>query len=133
MKFIFSILVFILALNANANTVSYHSAFSGTCNGLDQVAQYMPWESIGIKIIGVEIAVSEISNQQYIYAGNSYVANKMAWLGKNDTHHANWFPSGSFFYFPPIGTNGSPHVSLHVACGGSGTFQVNITIYYQPY
>lgn len=89
------------------------------------------WEPTPITIVGVEITILEGSNAlQYVYAGNGYHPNQMAFLGAGQSHTRQFFPPGTGFKLPPSGTLG--YINLHVSCLPQAAAQVQAfyTLYY---
>lgn len=94
-----------------------------------------PWEPTPIKIIGVELAVTN-GEITWAFAGNNHVPDVMVTMGVGERRVQQWFPSGYAFSMPAAGTPGEHHIDLHVSCKtgwlGRKTASLFYTIYYAP-
>jgi hypothetical protein len=116
--------------------------FTGDCNGGDMVYswtiagrggwQVKPWENQPIDIIGVEVVDASGSPHSFWMVGNNHAPDPMAWVGPNQWHTSNIFPTGFSWPFPASSRAAtSDYFDLHGACS-SGSASLWVTFYYAP-
>lgn len=103
---------------------------AGTCDGQDNIPiNQNAWESKPIFITGIDIAAFQVppGGFQYVFAGNSFTPDVMAFIGNGSTQIQKTFPLGSEMLFASPG-----HVDLHVACATPGAqYQLEYIVYYR--